>query len=143
MREDRCEGTRGPGPGQREGEQCFTSGGDPVCAGSGGQGGNGHSEQGVEKANTGPTPPDTQFSANLRHIYDAVAADGHYNFAGARRRVPSGLHIDAWKRYLTEYEDRRLVHMLEFRWPINYNRRKPLQSTLQNHTSATRFKEGR
>ena len=139
VREDRCVGAGGPGPEPRE--RCFTSGSDPVRAGSGVQGDDDAAlGQGGEGANPGPTLPDARFSTNLRHIYDAVAADGRYNFAGARCRVPSGLNIDAWKRYLTEYEDTRLVHMLEFGWPINYDRSKPLQSTLQNHASATRFK---
>ena len=66
---------------------------------------------------------------------------GLYNFAGAKRAVPSGLNIDAWKRYLTEYDDRQVTQMLEYGWPINFDRSKPLCSTLKNHATATQHEQ--
>ena len=35
----------------------------------------------------------------------------------------------------------QLLHMLEFGWPINFDRTSPLCSTLKNHGTATRFAE--
>ena len=59
----------------------------------------------------------------------------------AKRAVPSGLNIDAWKRYLTEYDDRQVIQMLEYGWPINFDRSKPLCSTLKNHATATQHEQ--
>ena len=72
----------------------------------------------------------------LKDIFDAVVADGRFNFEGARRRVPSGLCISAWKQYLVGYEDTQLVQFLEYGWPINFDRTAILSSTLKNHASA-------
>ena len=120
-------------------QRCNT-GHDPVRAGSGI-----HSvidsvpDGGGEGANLGPSPSLSQYCAQLRHIYTDVVADGRYNFVGAQRRVPSGLNIGAWKQYLEGYQDTQLVPLLEYGWPINFDRSRPLASTLQNHASATQF----
>ena len=90
-------------------------------------------------ANLGPNPAPAQFCADLRRIYTTVTAQGRYNHEGARCRVPSGLNIDAWRRYLTDYTDTRLVEFLEFGWPINFDRSAALQSTLDNHASAVQY----
>ena len=39
----------------------------------------------------------------LRSIFDRVLAHGNYNACGARVRIPSGLCIEAWARYLQDY----------------------------------------
>ena len=81
----------------------------------------------------------TTSHADLREIYDDVIRGGMYNFQGARRRVPSGLCIEAWKRHLSDYHDTSLVTFLEFGWPINFNRDSPIQSTFENHGTAVNF----
>ena len=73
----------------------------------------------------------------LRHIYDTVIEGGTLNTAGPRIRVLSGLCIKAWTEYLHEYSDRDLVDFLAYGWPINFDRRVPLQPTGVNHPSAT------
>ena len=60
---------------------------------------------------------------------------------GARRRVPSGLCIEAWRHYLHDYEDPNLVDCLAFGWPIDFQRSAPLQPTDFNHPSARQFSE--
>ena len=66
-----------------------------------------------------------------------MLAGGTYNASGARIRVPSGLCIEAWRRYLSDYTDTNLVDFLAFGWPINFDREAPLQATEVNHPSAT------
>ena len=75
-------------------------------------------------------------NGDLRDIYMEVIGRHTYNFAGARRRVPSGLCIEAWKKHLGDYTDYNVVDFLAFGWPINCNRGAPLQSTFTNHPSA-------
>ena len=87
------------------------------------------------------TAGETVFLAELKEIYDSVVADGRYNYRGARRRVPSGLCIDAWRAYLRDYTDYKLVDYLAYGWPINFERGSPLRATPVNHTSATQHTE--
>ena len=75
----------------------------------------------------------------LKYIFDAVTATGHYNFAGARIRVPSGMDIDHWRRELASYHDNRIVDYLAYGWPINFDRNSPLEPTFRNHPSAMQF----
>ena len=72
-------------------------------------------------------------------IYDAVVGVGRYNYCGARVPVPSGLCVDAWRRYLQSYPDVGMVDFLEFGWPVNFDRSSPLRSTMVNHTSALQY----
>ena len=72
----------------------------------------------------------------LRNIYLSVSDSGMYNYQGARRRVPSGLCIEAWRKHLSDYTDHNLVDFLAFGWPINYQRTTPLIPTHKNHPSA-------
>ena len=74
--------------------------------------------------------------ADLRQLYVAVTQRGTYNFAGARRQVPSALHIEKWREQLAGYSDRGLVDFLAFGWPVNFDRQFPLVATHHNHPSA-------
>ena len=77
----------------------------------------------------------------MAKLHEEVQETGLYNFSGARRPVPSGLNLEAWKRYLTEYGDAAITDYLEFGWPINFNRSSPLIPTDKNHFSATAYPE--
>ena len=80
-----------------------------------------------------------QNMGELKQIFDAVTFGGRYNYQGARRRVPSGLNVAAWREYLRDYEDTGLVDYLEFGWPIAFSKGSPLVSTYVNHASALQF----
>ena len=87
--------------------------------------------------NDGAAPqPHSGTDCNLREIFEKVTAFGQYNYEGARVRVPSGLSVEAWRKYLADYPDKGLVDFLEFGWPINFDRRSPLIPTPENHPSA-------
>ena len=93
-----------------------------------------------------PGGADVHFGAGINHqylreTYDTVRASGMYNFAGARRRVPSGLNIGAWREYFKDYKDPYLVEYLEFGWPINFNRVHTLRAAQGNHFSAEAYPE--
>ena len=99
----------------------------------------GVSPNGGQRVETGPPKPQRsvgEFNYELREIYRDVVRVGTYNFQGARRRVPSGLNIEAWRRYLHDYEDANLVDMLEFGWPVNFSREHILVASGTNHPSA-------
>ena len=132
----------------REGDIVYDRSG--VRRQKGGQG-EGRTEQGREVSSEtqrtnspAPTTGDIalnrgQYLAGLVNTYNAVAARGKYNFSGTRIRVPSGLRINNWRRYLVDYADKGLTDYLEFGWPINFDRAVGLQPTLENHASATNY----
>ena len=80
-------------------------------------------------------------NAALREIYDRVVGCARYNHQGARVRVPSGLCIPAWQKYLEGYPDSGLVEFLEFGWPINYRQSNGLVEAEDNHPSALQHRE--
>ena len=75
----------------------------------------------------------------MREIYDTVSDSGLYNFQKTRARIPSGLNIENWRRYLEGYSDPNLADYLEYGWPINCDRRSPLVPTERNHFSAEAY----
>ena len=94
------------------------------------------------QANTAtPICPTLGSLAELRDIYNEVQSSGYYNFAGVRRPVPSGLNIQAWRSYLSDYTDSQIFDYLEFGWPVIFNRGSPLIPSKTNHFSATAYPE--
>ena len=53
-------------------------------------------------------------NGHLRDVFTAVMRAGKYNFAGARRTIPSGLKTEAWRRLLRGYPDYHIVDYLQF-----------------------------
>ena len=92
----------------------------------------GGGDTGVSAAGSADTHDDGQWAV----IYDAVVTVGRYNYCGARVPVPSGLCVEAWRRYLDDYLDVGIIDFLEFGWPVNFDRSSPLRSMLVNHASA-------
>ena len=91
--------------------------------------------------NKGDSAGISNLNAELMEIYEQVSRSGEYNFQRARKRVPSGLRVEEWRRYLADYRDRSLVDYIEYGWPINFRRGAVLQSTLINHASARQHGE--
>ena len=58
------------------------------------------------------------------------------NFLHCRIPVQSGLNIKAWRHYLSSYWDQQLCDLLEFGFPLDFNRTCQLYSIEENHTSA-------
>ena len=107
-----------------------------------------HSEaqtQGMYSERGGPAQGAAQgqqsqdFNRILWDIYGDVVRKGTYIYLGARRRVPSGLALGTWERRLADYPDKGIVDFLAYGWPVNFDRRMPLQATFENHPSATRY----
>ena len=70
-----------------------------------------------------------------RKIFDTVINTDQYNYQNAKVRVPSGLNIQAWKDYLENYHDGKIVQFLEYGWPISFDRSSPLVATDKSHPS--------
>ena len=72
-------------------------------------------------------------------IYNRVFHTKKYNFQEAKIPIPSGLKIDAWTEYLSDYKDKEIVQFLNYGWPSGFMHSAPLVSTLQNHQSGSQF----
>ena len=55
---------------------------------------------------------------------------------GCRIPVNSGLNIPKWRHYLANYWDQQLCDLLEYGFPLDFDRECPLISVEENHTSA-------
>ena len=58
------------------------------------------------------------------------------NFMGARIPVASQLNINTWKSYLTGYWDNQIVDLLQYGFPLDFDRSPLLQGTYVNLSSA-------
>ena len=61
------------------------------------------------------------------------------NFMALRIPVTSQLKIPAWKKYLDQYWDKQFVDLLEFGFPLDFDRNITLNSTEVNHNSALQY----
>ena len=61
------------------------------------------------------------------------------NFMGVRIPVDSQLNINAWRLYLAQYWDKQIVDLLQYGFPLDFDRSRLLQSTYVNHSSALKF----
>ena len=57
-------------------------------------------------------------------------------FLGLRIPVRTNWNVNSWRRHLTDYFDQQLPDPIEFRFPLNFDRSRELQSTFVIHASA-------
>ena len=72
-------------------------------------------------------------------IHALVRATGKHNYMSARIPVRSQLNVSVWKEELSNYWDQQLLQLLEFGFPLDFNRQCPLRFEGENHTSATDY----
>ena len=49
--------------------------------------------------------------------------------------IASQLHVDAWKKYLQNYWDQQLCELIQFGFPLDFNRSCSLNQEVGNHKS--------
>ena len=72
-------------------------------------------------------------------MHKTIRASGAPNFLKCRIPVESQLNIGVWKKVLADYWDVQLIHLLEYGFPLDFNRRCSLFSEHKNHSSANEF----
>ena len=65
-----------------------------------------------------------------------IKDSGLPNFLGARIPIKSQLKPCRWRYYLNQYWDKQLPELIQFGFPLDFDRRQPHFSTDKNHTSA-------
>ena len=71
-----------------------------------------------------------------------VRQSGLPNCKQTRFPLNSGLKIEAWKKYLDKYKDQKLVHYLQFGFPLSFTQSKLLcNHNIKNQNSALQFED--
>ena len=70
------------------------------------------------------------------NIHALVRATNKPNYMEAMLPVKSQLNVSEWKLRLTNYWDQQLLQLLEFGFPLDFNRNCPLRREGTNHSSA-------
>ena len=61
------------------------------------------------------------------------------NFLGERIPIKSQLNVSEWKKVFKNYWDQQLIHLVEFGFPLDFNRNSVLSHDGKNHSSAVDF----
>ena len=81
------------------------------------------------------------------HIPDVLTAQkfirqsGLPNFLGLYIPVRTNLNVNSWRRHLADYFDQQLLDLIEFEFPLDFDRSRELQSTFVNHASDRLYKD--
>ena len=95
-----------------------------------------------------PLSPVLLYNGNPRHrseVSDVLQAHRHIrqsgvpNFLGLRIPVKTQLNIPAWQFHLRDYFDQQLLDLIEFGFPLDFERSSSLSSSDDNHTSAIKY----
>ena len=70
-----------------------------------------------------------------------IRDSGIPNILGLCIPVNTNLEISSWKTHLCDYFDKQLVDLIEFGFPLDFDRTRQLESTFVNHASARNFFE--
>ena len=81
---------------------------------------------------------DPGYSSPLQ-IHDLVRVTNKPNFIQARIPVQSQHNVSAWSKYLANCWDSQLIDLIQFGFPLDFNRSSPLIHEHGNHKSAVEF----
>ena len=65
-----------------------------------------------------------------------IRQSGLPNFLGLRIPVRTNLNVNSWRHHLVDYFDQQLPDLIEFGFPLDFDRSRDLQITFVNHASA-------
>ena len=68
-----------------------------------------------------------------------IKSSGAPNFLGLRIPIKSQLNVPEWKNLFANYWDQQLIHLVEFGFPLDFNRSSKLCHDDKNHSSTTDF----
>ena len=81
-------------------------------------------------------PVSWEYVPNVIRSHLLIRDSGLPNYLGCRIPVQSHLNIPNWKRYLANYWDHQIIDLLQYGFPLDFDRNCPLIATETNHASA-------
>ena len=79
------------------------------------------------------------YSPDVLEAHRLIRASGVPNFLGLRIPVKTNLNVSSWKKHLNNYFDQQLPDLIQFGFPLDFNRKVQLSSTYRNHASALEY----
>ena len=76
---------------------------------------------------------------NILELHSKIRHSQLPNFWGCRIPVQGQLNSHVWREYLSDYWDKQLPDLINYGFPIDFDRTCPLLSTDNNHSSAQQF----
>ena len=85
--------------------------------------------------------PDVHWAVipDILQAHRLIKDSGIPNFLGMRIPVKTNLNIVNWRKYLVDYFDQQLLDLIQFGFPLDFDRNTVLCSTYKNHASAYEF----
>ena len=68
-----------------------------------------------------------------------IKYSGVPNFLGMRIPVPTNLNVSNWRKHLADCFDQQLPDLIQFGFPLDFDRNTQLCSTVRNHASAIEY----
>ena len=87
------------------------------------------------------TPTYWEKIPDIIQAHKLIRDSGLPNFLGMRIPVSTRLKVENWRHYLAEYFDQQLPDLIEFGFPLDFDRKQALGFTEDNHPSAKQFPE--
>ena len=78
---------------------------------------------------------------DIIEAHKIIRNSGVPNFLKSRIPVPTQLDPQRWYLHLQDYWDKQLPDLINYGFPLDFDRNSILQPTYQNHTSATQHKD--
>ena len=76
---------------------------------------------------------------DIIEAHKLIRASGLPIFLGQRIPVNSDLNIPSWRKHLCDYCDQQLVDLIQYGFPLDFDRNLDLFSIFKNHASAVEF----
>ena len=79
---------------------------------------------------------------NIPEVFQAhkmIRDSGTPNFLGLCIPVKTNLKVSSWRAHLCDYFDKQLCDLIEFGFPLDFDRSRHLESTFVNHASEHAF----
>ena len=73
---------------------------------------------------------------SILQAHKLISQSGVPNLPNCRIPVQTQLHPDRQRHYLTDYWDQQLPDLIQYGFPLDFDRKFPLSSSKTNHTSA-------
>ena len=84
-------------------------------------------------------PKNNASAANILELHSKIRHSQLPNFWGCHIPVKGQLNPHVWREYLSDYWDKQLTGLIEYGFPIDFDRTCPLLPTDKNQSSAQQF----
>ena len=78
-------------------------------------------------------------TSSILQVHKLIRQSGVPHFLNCRIPVQTQLNPDRWRHYLTDYWGKQLPYLIQYGFPLDFDRNCPLSSSNTNHASALNY----